>query len=79
MPNLAREYTEDDDLSVEASNVYDLMDGFYELYCTMAGDPCFDDLAQDVAALINEIDQRRMLAAQVAADEEQGLQSRAIH
>ena len=79
MPNLALEITEDEDTAIEEPNVFEILDTAYQLYHTMAGDPFFDDLATDVAGLINEIDDRRALAAKVAAEEDQGLPSLALH
>ncbi len=79
MPSLAFEVPEDDDPTVESPTVYELMDGFYRLYVMMARDPCFDDLAADVAELINEIDERRVLAAQIAAEGERGTLSTLVH
>ena len=73
-------YPNDDDPVTESpENVHDLMNGFYRLYQSMADDPCFDDLAEDVAIIINEIDERRMLAVRVAQEEEGGNGNESLH
>ena len=80
MPRISEFYPDEDDLVTETpENVHDLMDGFYRLYRSMADDPCFDDLAEDVAIIINEIDERRMLAIRIAQEEEHGGGNRALH
>ncbi len=79
MPSLACKRPEDDDPTLGTPNVYELMDGFYQLYLAMAHDPCFDDLAPDVAELISEIDERRELAAQIAAEGEGGAPRLLVH
>lgn len=71
---------DDDDMVAKTpENVNDLMNGFYRLYQSMADDPCFDDLAEDVAIIINEIDERRMLAVRIAHEEERGGGNQALH
>ncbi|MEM7428122.1 MAG: hypothetical protein AAF441_18675 [Pseudomonadota bacterium] len=80
MPRLNHNFTEDDDLVTDTpGNVFDLMNGFYRLYKSMAEDPCFDDLAEDVASIINEIDERRILALRIAQEEEHGGGNQALH
>ena len=80
MPRISEFYHgEDDPVAETPENVHDLMDGFYRLYQSMADDPCFDDLAEDVAIIINEIDERRMLAVRIAQEEEHGGGNRALH
>ncbi len=78
MPHLEHEFQEDDH-TVEATSVCEIMDKFYQLYLVMAQDPCLDDLAGDVAELMIELDERRDLAMLVAAEEDQGLQSSSVH
>ncbi len=80
MPRVIQDFTDDDDLVTDTpENVFDLMNGFYRLYKTMAEDPCFDDLAEEVASIINEIDERRILAVRIAQEEEHGGGSKALH
>ena len=80
MPRVTEFYPDDDDMVTETpENVHDLMNGFYRLYQSMADDPCFDDLAEDVAIIINEIDERRMLAVRIAQEEERGGGNQALH
>ncbi len=78
MPSLAQELREND-LTVETPTVFELMDRFYQLYIAMSRDPCLDDLADDVAELIIELDERRGLAMMVAAEEDSELKSKALH
>ena len=70
---------EDERVTDTPENVHDLMNGFYRLYQSMADDPCFDDLAEDVAIIINEIDERRMLAVRIAQEEEGGNGNQSLH
>ena len=79
MPNLAHEPIEDEDTTVEEPTVFEILESAYQLYHNMSGDPFFDDLAADVAELINEVNERRALAAKVVEEEEQGLPSLALH
>ncbi len=80
MPRTIHDIPGEEDLVSETpENVFDLMDGFYRLYQSMAEDPCFDDLAEDVASIINEIDARRLLAARIAQEEEHGGGNKALH
>ncbi len=78
MPHLEHELREDEH-TVEATSVCEMMEKFYQLYLVMAHDPCLDDLAGDVAELMIELNERRDLAMLVAAEEEQGLQSNSLH
>ena len=78
MPRLAQELREKD-LTVETPTVYELMDRFYQIYLAMSRDPCLDDLADDVAGLIIELDERRSLAMEVAAEQDNVVKSRALH
>ena len=79
MPNLALEIAEDEDTAVEEPTVFDILNTAYQLYHTMAGDPFFDDLATDVAGLINEVEDRRALAAKVAEEANSGLPNLTFH
>ncbi|MEM7425670.1 MAG: hypothetical protein AAF441_06215 [Pseudomonadota bacterium] len=63
----------------EPTNVFDLMDRLYQIYQVMVDDPCFDDLAQDIAGVINEVDARRLLAVRIAQEEEHGGGNKALH
>ncbi|MEM8686191.1 MAG: hypothetical protein AAGF81_02615 [Pseudomonadota bacterium] len=78
MPSLSRGQTEDE-RTVETLTVDEIMDGFHQLYQSMAGDPCLDDLAGVIKDLMIELDDRRNLALLVAAEEDRELRSKALH
>ncbi len=78
MPRLEHKLQEDEH-TVEAIPVCEIMDKFYQLYLVMAQDPCLDDLAGDVAEIMIELDERRDLAMLVAAEEDRGMESSSVH
>ena len=45
-----------------------ILEKLREVYSTMAGDPCLDDLAPSAARLIDEVLERCRIAADVAAE-----------
>ncbi|MEM1200201.1 MAG: hypothetical protein AAGI06_12920 [Pseudomonadota bacterium] len=78
MPSLTREQL-DEERAVETLTVDEMMDGFRQLYNSMAGDPCLDDLASAIKDLMIELDDRRNLAMLVAAEEDQELRCKSLH
>ncbi len=78
MPRLEHKIQEDEH-TLEATSVCEIMDRFYQLYLVMAQDPCLEDLAGDVAEIMIELDERRDLAMLVAAEEDLGMQSSSVH
>ena len=78
MPSLSRAQLEDE-RAVDTLTVGEMMDGFHQLYQSMAGDPCLDDLAGVIKDLMIELDDRRNLALMVAAEEDHELRSNSLH
>ncbi len=78
MPSLSRGRLEEE-RTVETLTVDEMMEGFRQLYHSMAGDPCLDDLAGVIKDLMIELDDRRNLAMLVAAEEDHELRCKSLH